>query len=238
MSAARERLPARRASTTFSFESASLHYTATISRFGDGCVEEIFLSNTKPSSQSDVNARDAGVAASLASQHSYSVDELRRALLRDSQGNASSPLGAALDRSGEANDGARSCRPTIWSRPPPPTKQKNGTDMTDINNDEAIAIQGFKDHFGTCPHCHDFGGFINIGRGHWFFCDEHRVKWCVGSDLFDCWRDQTEKEQRAIYDAKGFGSYQDVVPYSPRLITIETSCGKHFELHVSCPTGS
>jgi hypothetical protein len=78
MSAARERLPARRASTTFSFESASLHYTATISRFGDGCVEEIFLSNTKPSSQSDVNARDAGVAASLASQHSYSVDELRR----------------------------------------------------------------------------------------------------------------------------------------------------------------
>jgi hypothetical protein len=105
--------------------------------------------------------------------------------------------------------------------------------MTDINNDEAIAIQGFKDHFGTCPHCHDFGGFINIGRGHWFFCDEHRVKWCVGSDLFDCWRDQTEKEQRAIYDAKGFGSYQDVVPYSPRLITIETSCGKHFELHVS-----
>jgi hypothetical protein len=88
--------------------------------------------------------------------------------------------------------------------------------MTDINeSDEAAAIQGFKDHFGTCPHCHDYDGWINIGRGHWFFCDEHKVSWCVGFNLFDSWKDQTEQEQRAIYDAKGFGSYQDVVRYRP-----------------------
>jgi hypothetical protein len=88
--------------------------------------------------------------------------------------------------------------------------------MTDINNsDEAAAIQRSKDYWGTCPHCHDYDGFINIGRGHWFFCDEHKVRWCVGSNLFSCWRFQTEQEQRAIYDAKAFGSYRDVEPYFP-----------------------
>jgi hypothetical protein len=64
----RMRLENRRASETFSFECGGLRYTATISRFDDRRIAEIFLSNTKPSSQSDVNARDSGVAASLAFQ--------------------------------------------------------------------------------------------------------------------------------------------------------------------------
>jgi hypothetical protein len=35
--------------------------------------------------------------------------------------------------------------------------------MTDINeSDEAAAIQRFKDHFGTCPHCHDYTGQLNV----------------------------------------------------------------------------
>jgi hypothetical protein len=90
----------RRPSETFSLEVAGLRYTATVGRYPDGKISEIFLSNHKPSSQSDVNARDAGVAASLAFQHGCSIDELRRALLRDRHGNASSPLGAALDKIG------------------------------------------------------------------------------------------------------------------------------------------
>jgi hypothetical protein len=93
----RERLPQRRASETFGLECAGLRYTATISRFDDGRIGELFLSNTKPSSQSDVNARDASVAASLALQFGCPLETLRRALLRDARGNASSPLGAALD---------------------------------------------------------------------------------------------------------------------------------------------
>jgi hypothetical protein len=88
--------------------------------------------------------------------------------------------------------------------------------MTDINNsDEAAAIQRWKDYWGTCPHCHDCSGQLNVGRSHWFFCDEHKVRWCVGSNLFSAWRFQTEEEQRAIYDAKDFGSYRDVEPYFP-----------------------
>jgi hypothetical protein len=96
----RERLANRRRSESFCFECNGLRYTATISRFSDGRVGEIFLSNTKPSSQSDANARDAGIAASLACQHGCTIDELRRAVLRDSQGRASSPLGAAVDKIG------------------------------------------------------------------------------------------------------------------------------------------
>jgi hypothetical protein len=94
----RQRLSDRRASTTFGFECNGLRYTATISRFADGRIAEIFLSNTKPSSQSDVNARDAAVAASLAFQFGCPLDVLRGALLRDGHSMASSPLGAALDQ--------------------------------------------------------------------------------------------------------------------------------------------
>jgi hypothetical protein len=93
----RRRLENRRPSETFNFEVGNLRYTATVSRFSDGRVAEVFLSNTKPSSQSDVNARDAAVAASLAFQFGCPLDVLRRALLRDPRGKASSPLGCTLD---------------------------------------------------------------------------------------------------------------------------------------------
>jgi hypothetical protein len=93
----REKLDNRRASMNFSFECNGLRYTATASRFPDGRIAETFLSNTKPSSQSDANARDSAVAASLAFQFGVPLDVIRRALLRDAHGVASSPLGVALD---------------------------------------------------------------------------------------------------------------------------------------------
>ena len=93
----RQRLSNRRPSITFNFEAGGLHYTATVSRFADGRLGEVFLQNHKPGSQSDTNARDAAVAASLALQFGCPFDVLQRALLRDSQGRASTPLGAALD---------------------------------------------------------------------------------------------------------------------------------------------
>jgi ribonucleoside-diphosphate reductase alpha chain len=93
----RERLPDRRPNQSFTFELNALRYHATVSFFADGRVGEVFITNTKPSSQSDVNARDAAVAASLALQFGCPIDVLRKALLRDPRGVASSPLGAALD---------------------------------------------------------------------------------------------------------------------------------------------
>jgi len=68
----------------------------------------------------------------------------------------------------------------------------------------------FDDHFGVCPDCGKHDGYINIGKGHWFYCREHRVKWCAGSGLFSAWREQTEDEQRAEYDDLAFGEYRDI----------------------------
>jgi ribonucleoside-diphosphate reductase alpha chain len=94
---ARMRLPARRECSTLELELHGLHYTATYSRFANGQVGEIFLQNHKPGSQSDSNARDAAIAASLALQFGCPLEVLQRALLRDSRGNPSTPLGCALD---------------------------------------------------------------------------------------------------------------------------------------------
>jgi hypothetical protein len=94
---ARERLPDRRLSSTFEFEVAGLHYTATVSRFSDGRVAELFLTNHKSNSAADTAARDAAIAFSFAVQHGADADAIRRALCRDSRGQASGPLGTALD---------------------------------------------------------------------------------------------------------------------------------------------
>src|SRR5947209_889328 len=93
----RQRLPSRRPSETLELELHGLRYTATFSRGADGEVLEVFLQNHKPGSQSDANARDAAVAASLALQFGCPLEVLQRALLRDSQGRPSTPLGAAID---------------------------------------------------------------------------------------------------------------------------------------------
>jgi hypothetical protein len=98
---ARARLPNRRHSKTFELTLGGLRYTVTVSRFIDGRIGEIFLQNHKPGSQSDSNARDAAVAASLALQFGCPLEVLRRALLRDAQGRPSTPLGAALDQLAE-----------------------------------------------------------------------------------------------------------------------------------------
>jgi hypothetical protein len=44
----RERLPDRRACETFSFTCNDLNYTATISRFADGRIGEVFISDRAP----------------------------------------------------------------------------------------------------------------------------------------------------------------------------------------------
>jgi hypothetical protein len=93
----RERLANRRASETFSFECGGLKFTATVSRFGDGRLGEVFIQNHKASCFAGIMASDAAIAASLALQFGCPAEVLRKALSRDSRGNSSSPLGATLD---------------------------------------------------------------------------------------------------------------------------------------------
>ena len=95
---ARERLPNRRGSVTFAFDCGPHRYVATISFFpGADRLAEIFLGNGRAGSDIDAAAKDSAVVASIALQHGVSVDTIRKALLRDNQGKANSPLGCALD---------------------------------------------------------------------------------------------------------------------------------------------
>src|SRR5580704_11407800 len=93
----RQRLPNRRASETFDVEVTGRRYRCTISRFADGRLGEIFLSNNKSGSDSDTAARDSAIVCSIALQFGADVETIRKALCRDGRGNASGPLGVALD---------------------------------------------------------------------------------------------------------------------------------------------
>jgi len=93
----RLRLPDRRASEVFELEAGGLKYTASLSRFPEGKLGELFLNNHKSNSAADTNARDAAIACSFALQHGADSEAIRLALSRDAHGRALSPLGVALD---------------------------------------------------------------------------------------------------------------------------------------------
>jgi hypothetical protein len=94
----RRRLSDRRGSITFTLEVGGPRFTATASRFDDGSLGEIFLQNHKADSTAGIMASDAAIAASLALQFGCPMETLRKALCRDTRGNATGPLGVALDK--------------------------------------------------------------------------------------------------------------------------------------------
>jgi ribonucleoside-diphosphate reductase alpha chain len=94
----RRRLPDRRGSLTFTLQAGGLNFTATVSNFDNGALGEVFLQNHKAESTAGILASDAAIAASLALQFGCPVETLRRALCRDVRGNATGPLGIALDK--------------------------------------------------------------------------------------------------------------------------------------------
>jgi hypothetical protein len=102
----RERLPNRRRSETFNLTALGLRYTATVSRYADGRIGELFLTNHKSNSAADTNARDSAITFSVAVQHGADPEVIRRALCRDSQGRASGPLAVALDLIAEGKEAA------------------------------------------------------------------------------------------------------------------------------------
>lgn len=104
----RERLSNRRASETFEITAGGLNYRATVSRFDDGRVAEVFISNHKVGSQADTAAKDSAVVCSIALQFGVPLEVIRRALMRDSQGRPNGPLGVALDLLAAADDAVTS----------------------------------------------------------------------------------------------------------------------------------
>jgi hypothetical protein len=93
----RERLANRRASEIFSFETQGHRFTGSISRYKDGRLAELFLTNFKAGSQIGTLVHDAAIILSFALQHGADVEDIRKALCRDNSGAALGPLGQALD---------------------------------------------------------------------------------------------------------------------------------------------
>jgi hypothetical protein len=98
---ARKRLPNRRLAETFELECAGLKYVCTIGRFADGSIGEVFLTNHRVNSGAGIMASDQAVLASLAIQFGCPLETLRKAIMRDGTGCATSPIGIALDLIGD-----------------------------------------------------------------------------------------------------------------------------------------
>jgi len=82
----RQRLNNRRASELFDFQSMNMHFTASVSRFDDGRIGEVFLDNHKAGSPAGTLVRDSAIILSFALQHGADLEAIRPALCRDSQG--------------------------------------------------------------------------------------------------------------------------------------------------------
>jgi hypothetical protein len=76
----------------------NMRFTASVSRYPDGRLGEIFMDNHKAGSAVGTLVRDSAIILSFALQHGADAEAIRRALCRDAQGRALGPLGAALDR--------------------------------------------------------------------------------------------------------------------------------------------
>lgn len=99
----REVLPNRREAETFAFSYAldvgqtPFRFIATVGRYPDGRIAEVFLNAVKNGTPVDHSVRDAATVVSLALQHGTSLDTVRHAMGRRPNGEAMSPIGACLD---------------------------------------------------------------------------------------------------------------------------------------------
>ncbi len=76
----RQRLPNRRASVTYNFEFENHRYRATVSRFDDGSIGEIFLDAGKVGSALQHHASTGAILTSLLLQHGVAPATIRQAV--------------------------------------------------------------------------------------------------------------------------------------------------------------
>lgn len=93
----RTHLPNRRPAELFDFDLDGHLFQASISRFENGNVAEVFLSTGKSETLFESVSRDLAVTASLALQHGCDLETLAHALTRTSDSNPAGPLGKLLE---------------------------------------------------------------------------------------------------------------------------------------------
>ena len=87
----RERLPDRREAELVGFEHGGRRFTATVGRFADGRIVELFIDGPKEAPIVEL-AQESAIVASLALQSGCRFETLRHAIADRTAG----PLGAAL----------------------------------------------------------------------------------------------------------------------------------------------
>jgi hypothetical protein len=98
MHMSRRTLPQRRAAETFELRHGQQIVTVTTGYYADGSLGEVFLSAPKAGSSMEAIARDAAVLISIAVQHHVPLQIMQNAVTRETNGAASSVIGAVLDR--------------------------------------------------------------------------------------------------------------------------------------------
>jgi ribonucleoside-diphosphate reductase alpha chain len=76
----RERLPNRRANSSFEFEFEGHHYRATAGRFPDGRLAEVFLDTGKLGTAVQLSADTAAILTSLLLQNGVAPDDIRHSV--------------------------------------------------------------------------------------------------------------------------------------------------------------
>lgn len=97
---AREALPARRRCDNFTIEHGNLAggYAVNIGYYDDGSIGEVFINGGKSGQTAEAIARDGAILLSIALQYGVSLEDIKRAITRDSRGEPLSIIGAVVDR--------------------------------------------------------------------------------------------------------------------------------------------
>jgi hypothetical protein len=93
-------LPQRRACETFDldFGGFARAHTVTIGFYDDGSIGEVFINGGKSGEAVEAIARDAAVILSLALQYGADLANMKNAITRNAQGEASSIIGVVIDQ--------------------------------------------------------------------------------------------------------------------------------------------
>ena len=73
-------------------------FKVTVGYYTSEEIGEIFISGAKAGSDMDALCRDAAILLSLAIQHGVSLDLIKRAITREANGDASTIIGAVVDK--------------------------------------------------------------------------------------------------------------------------------------------
>jgi hypothetical protein len=71
------------------------------------------------------------------------------------------------------------------------------------------------EYFGGCLECGKCDGYLNAGRTHVGYCAAHKVRWIIGANLFSSWQDETEEQQKQVWDEAGLEDTRLVTPIYP-----------------------